>query len=419
VGQLASALPGSEDETTGLLRDLLVGVGGLIEGKDASALPLIRGAIRRAAAYEDPRVVSWAATGASTIGDEVAEATLLRRNVETARASASVDTLVLALETVVSAGMVSGHLDIDTEASEGLRLAREIGLPNAATAFLAVLAWLAGLRGDEAGCRAYADEAGQLARKGGMANSNSTAEWGVALLDLGVGRPEQAATRLASLRLAPLGVGHPFFALLSAADLIEAYVRSNRREEARAILSALEAFAQPGAPVWSRAAAARSRGLLADNGDPDAHFTAALQLYSQCNRLFDRSRTELLYGEFLRRERRRGDARERLRVALAGFEQLGAEPWAERARTELRATGETARKRNPSTLAVLTAQELQIARLVAEGRSNKSVAAHLFLSHRTVEYHLSKIFTKLGIASRAELMREGISERRPSGVVMT
>ncbi len=115
-----------------------------------------------------------------------------------------------------------------------------------------------------------------------------------------------------------------------------------------------------------------------------------------------------LFGEFLRRERRRGDARDQLRSALETFERLRAEPWAERTRTELRATGETARKRDPSTLHDLTPQELQIARLVAEGLSNKEAAAQLFLSPRTVEYHLRKVFTKLGIGSRADLIRDGV-----------
>jgi DNA-binding NarL/FixJ family response regulator len=124
------------------------------------------------------------------------------------------------------------------------------------------------------------------------------------------------------------------------------------------------------------------------------------------SRPFDRARTQFAYGQYLRRQRRRSDAREHLRAALGGFERLGAEPWAERARVELRATGEAARKRDPSTLTQLTPQELQIARLVAEGQSNKEVATQLFLSRRTVEYHVAKVFAKLGISSRADLIRQ-------------
>jgi DNA-binding NarL/FixJ family response regulator len=113
----------------------------------------------------------------------------------------------------------------------------------------------------------------------------------------------------------------------------------------------------------------------------------------------------LACGEFLRRGRRRVDARTYLRAALEVFEDVGAEPWAERARQELRASGETARKRDVSTLENLTPQELQSARLVAQGLSNRDVAERLFVSPRTVEYHLSNVYSKLGVRSRGELMQ--------------
>ena len=123
---------------------------------------------------------------------------------------------------------------------------------------------------------------------------------------------------------------------------------------------------------------------------------------------YERARTQLAYGERLRRTRRRADARIQLRSALDTFDGMGATLWAERARAELRATGETARKRDVSTFDVLTPQELRVARLVAAGSSNKDVAAQLFLSSRTVEYHLGKVFTKLGVASRVELARAAL-----------
>jgi DNA-binding NarL/FixJ family response regulator len=150
--------------------------------------------------------------------------------------------------------------------------------------------------------------------------------------------------------------------------------------------------------------------LLAQNGDAVTEFDHATRLGAGSNRPFDAARTKLLYGEFLRRHRRRADSREYLRAALEEFEELGAAAWAERARAELRASGETARKRDPSTIAQLTPQELQIARLVSDGFSNKEAAAQLFLSPRTIDYHLRKVFMKLGISSRAELIKHGISE---------
>ena len=142
------------------------------------------------------------------------------------------------------------------------------------------------------------------------------------------------------------------------------------------------------------------------------HFEEALRLGGDA-RPFDLARIQLLYGEHLRRERRRTDARLQLRAALEGFERLQAEPWAERARVELRASGETARKRDPSTISHLTPQELQVARYVAEGLSNKAIAAQLFLSPRTIDSHLRNVFTKLGITSRTQLARFPLGEEEP------
>jgi DNA-binding NarL/FixJ family response regulator len=186
-------------------------------------------------------------------------------------------------------------------------------------------------------------------------------------------------------------------------------VRAGRSDTAAAAAALLDRFAHARAPSWTRALAARSRALVAAGAEAEGGFEEALRLHADSDRPFDTARTELAFGEFLRRERRRVEAREQLRSALATLERLGAATWAERTRTELRASGETARKRDPSTLADLTPRELQIARLVGEGASNKDVAAQLFLSTRTVEYHLRKVFAKLGIASRAELIR-GIAE---------
>ncbi len=125
----------------------------------------------------------------------------------------------------------------------------------------------------------------------------------------------------------------------------------------------------------------------------------------------EQARTQLLFGQHLRHQRRRSDARPHLRAALETFQRLGASAWAERARHELRATGETTRRREPSTLATLTPQELRIVAAVSEGASNREIAAQLFLSPRTVDYHLRKVFEKAGISSRAELIRLTLAER--------
>jgi DNA-binding NarL/FixJ family response regulator len=132
--------------------------------------------------------------------------------------------------------------------------------------------------------------------------------------------------------------------------------------------------------------------------------TDALRLQEEGDELFQRARTQLCLGEVLRRGRKRVEARGHLRAALEAFERTGAQPWAARAHIELRASGETARRRDPSTLAELTPQEHQIAHLVGEGATNRDVASQLFISPKTVEYHLHKVFQKLGITSRTELV---------------
>ena len=156
---------------------------------------------------------------------------------------------------------------------------------------------------------------------------------------------------------------------------------------------------------------ARCEALLAARDAGEAFGEAAAA--SPALPPMQRARTELLYGEWLRRERRRTDARAHLRAAAEAFRGLGAIPWAERAEAELRATGETARRRDISAAEQLTPQELQIAGLVTEGLTNKEIAAQLYLSPRTVDYHLHKVFTKLGIASRAKLIRDGLQNYAP------
>jgi DNA-binding CsgD family transcriptional regulator len=184
---------------------------------------------------------------------------------------------------------------------------------------------------------------------------------------------------------------------------METLVRLGRTDEAIEALPAFEAWAtNAGASAKSRLASCRA--LVAGGDEATEHFEAAVQ-QADATRPFDLARIRLLYGEHLRRERRRVDARKHLRAAIEAFEGLDAVVWAGRARTELRASGETARKRDPSTISQLTPQEVQIARMVAEGLSNKEVAAQLFLSPRTIDSHLRNIFAKLAITSRVQLAR--------------
>jgi DNA-binding CsgD family transcriptional regulator len=279
---------------------------------------------------------------------------------------------------------------------EGLRLARDTGQQRWVDALAEPLALLAAARGDERLCRQLADEA--LGRASRPAWSVPWTASTLGLLDLGLGRAESALARLETL-----AEGRRFFhipATRSTPDLVEAAVRLGRPEAAAEPLALFETWSRNAGQSWATALGQRCRALL--EGDEDL-FLAALALHEEDSRPFDEARTRLLYGEWLRREKRKAEARTQLRIALETLERIGAAPWAERARTELTATGITGRADDRGPAGSLTPQELQIVRLAAQGLSNKDIAAQLFLSARTVGHHLYKAYPKLGVASRGEL----------------
>ena len=186
-------------------------------------------------------------------------------------------------------------------------------------------------------------------------------------------------------------------------DLAEALVRAGRGDEATDVLTrTLRPTAQAGSR-WAAAVTGRIEGLLDGTLDGSEHFERALALHGDLVWPFEQARTALCYGEVLRRNRQRAGARVQLREALRIFEQLNAVPWADRARAELRATGEHTRSHRRSAAFELTPQELQVALIVADGATNQEVAAALFLSTKTIEYHLSKIYRKAGVSSRDQL----------------
>jgi DNA-binding CsgD family transcriptional regulator len=180
-------------------------------------------------------------------------------------------------------------------------------------------------------------------------------------------------------------------------------VRAGRTTEARDALAHFERQARATGRTWTFAAAARCRGLVADADDFEAEFDDALAWHERTPTPFELARTELCYGERLRRSRGTTEARKRLRSALATFERLGAAPWADRAKVELAATGERRRRRGQATHREPTPQEMQVAAIVARGATNREASAALFLSPKTIEAHLSRIYRKLGIRSRTEL----------------
>ena len=187
-------------------------------------------------------------------------------------------------------------------------------------------------------------------------------------------------------------------------DMVEAAVRVGDRTAAEKALARLTERATAAGTQWALSLLARSRAMMTSAG-AEEHYVLAVELLGATPMELDRGRAHLLYGEWLRRERRNKDARNQLRQAHEMFTAMGAEGFAERARVELRATGERPRKQSIETTNELTPQEAQISQLVAEGATNVEIAAKLFISPSTVEYHLHKVFRKLGVKSRTQLAR--------------
>jgi len=228
----------------------------------------------------------------------------------------------------------------------------------------------------------------------------SLSHWSTAVLCNGLGRYDEA------LAAARDGAGYPpdmQMASWSLSELVEAAARSGRPEEADDAVRRISEMARACGTDWVLGVEARTRALVADTAGADGLYRDAIARLERTRLRAEVARTHLLYGEWLRRERRRLDARLHLHTAYEMLTEIGMEAFAERARKELAATGERARKRTPDTRDDLTAQERQIAELARDGLSNPEIGAQLFLSPRTVEWHLSKVFPKLGIQSRHEL----------------
>ncbi|MCF3103066.1 AAA family ATPase [Streptomyces roseoverticillatus] len=453
IGRRAAAVtapPGvPEDAGDAFLRDVLTGMGALYDGDPDHGTHLLRRALAAlpdeetgddgpghdhtsgtgpgldsaghdgfgpapaglGSAAESPAArLLWAAAAASLLGERDAAARYGARAGRVARVSGMVGTLPVVLENAATAERMNSGFALSAALSEeGLALAREAGLDNSAAAHLANLAVCAAVRGQEDECRARAQEALTIAIPHRLGLRAGVASYALGLLDLGLGRFDRAHERLTALAAAGPGTGHHLVVWGSAADRVEAAVAAGDIAAADAAAEFLGQWSAETASPRARALVARCRALVADDAEAPAFLRRALELLAadadQDAIAYDRARTELLLGERLRRDRRAAEARPHLRHAAEAFHRMGALPWERRARGELRAAGETAGPDGPAALDGLTAQELRIARLVAEGVSNRDVAARLFLSPRTVEYHLYKVYPKLGISSRTELAR--------------
>jgi DNA-binding CsgD family transcriptional regulator len=302
--------------------------------------------------------------------------------------------------------------DAEAAYDEAITLARETGQSTDLAMSLAGLACLHARRGRGHECVEAVAAAEELCRSNDIRLGTFWLEF--ALGDLAAGRNDLtgAAAHYETLEshLATVGLSDPDQSC--APELVETYVRLGRLEEAHRVGTEFAAKAEAKAQPWSLARAERALGLCETGASAEARFRAALSRHLETPDSYEKARTELAFGAWLRRRRRRVEARTFLRSALRVFEQLGAAPWAEKAAHELRATGETVRRREADAMDELTPQERQIAQLLAEGRTTRETAAALFISPKTVEYHLRHVYLKLDIRSRAALAERFGSQPR-------
>ncbi|MFF3670683.1 helix-turn-helix transcriptional regulator [Microtetraspora malaysiensis] len=401
LGRRAAAHP------EGFLRDTVAGIGLTLDG-DAAGPGLLRRALARVGELEDAAGYLWAAAAASHLGEADQAAEMIGRAGRVARVSGMSGQLPVVLEFVATAERIEGRLARSPAVSEeGLELAREAGYENTVAAHLANLAVLAALRGEEEPCERQAREALAIAIPHRVGLRAGVASYALAMLDLCLGRFAAAHDRFTAIAAAGPGAGRSTVVRRMTPDGVEAAVGAGDEAGARAALAAYDRWSAHAATAESRALLARCRGLVESSEDA---FGEALRLHTNA---FEAARTALLLGERLRRAQRPGEARAHLRRAWETFERAGARPWARRAQNELRAAGESGQAPHVAVLDALTPQELRIAGLVADGLSSKQIAAQLFLSPRTVEYHLYKIYPKLGIGSRTDLARLVVLQKAP------
>ena len=258
---------------------------------------------------------------------------------------------------------------------------------------------LAAWRGDAPGAAELAEEMARGASDRGEGAALTYTDYAQAVLYNGLGNYGPAAEAAHGASAVDEIVISPW----ALYELVEAAARSDQQERARAAADQLSQLAVASASNWARGAAARSRALVSGGRAAEEEYREAIELLGRTRMATHLARARLVYGEWLRRENRRIDARNQLRPAFDAFASMGAEAFAERARRELQATGEKARKRSEDTRADLTPQEEEIAQLAREGRTNPEIGAQLFIGARTVEWHLRKVFAKLDITSRREL----------------
>jgi DNA-binding CsgD family transcriptional regulator len=340
------------------------------------------------------------------VWDDQSWSALTTRLIRLARRAGALRVLPAALLSGLALRLLAGEVTLATAmAAELEAVAQATGSPVGPYGPLLLAAWQG--REAEAGQLIAATTAEMVAR--GDGRWLTTAAWATAVLNNGLGRYDEA------LAAAEQGTGYPCelgLAARSTAELIEAAARSGVPGRAAGAMARLAEIATATGTDWALGILARSRALLSEDESAERLYLEAIQRLGRTRIRAELARAHLLYGEWLRRQNRRTDARKQLRAAHQMLTGMGFGGFAERARRELLATGETVRRRTLEAAAELTAQEAQIARLAGEGHTNTAIGGRLFISGRTVEWHLHKIFAKLGISSRKEL-REALAEFGP------
>jgi DNA-binding CsgD family transcriptional regulator len=353
----------------------------------------------------NPVTMTLAGRIAHGLGDDELSRRLHRNAGQLARNSGALGALAWNLEYQAADEIARGRFGLaEAYAEEGCEFAAEAGQPNTACRNRGLLALCAAVRGRPVAGELATDVLTEASGRK-LADAMSYARRALGLVELVAGRHREAARHFEAVGGWDTEVP-PDLAMGVVPDLVEALVRAGEHDRAAAATARYATWTEHSA---SPALAALTARCLALVGDGD--YAESLRLHAMSDAPLESARTELLLGEQLRRDRRRSEAQQHLRSAADDFRRIGALAWAERALGELRATGESARTPDAGALSTLTSQELRIALAVGEGLTNREIAAQLFLSPRTVDYHLRKVFQKADITSRAELMRLVLAER--------
>jgi DNA-binding CsgD family transcriptional regulator/tetratricopeptide (TPR) repeat protein len=412
--QLAHGMGGRAE----LLATVMLGTALLFTGDYAAGAELLDQAGELVAREElagDGQLRAYVGAGLAYAGRHEPARTLLGSVIEQARAEGAVGALPYALVRLAGVELAIGRWAAAAGAlHEALRLAEETGHSADHGLALGTLAWLEAAKGEAESCRAHVDDALELAGRLGRGSQLDRAAAALGLLELGLGHPDAAIPHLEHVhRLQEeQGWSDASVAPHVSPDLVEAYVLDGRREDPAAVSERFSADAERSRRPSALAAAARCRAFLSDESQLDTRFAEALAAREEVTGPFERARTSLLYGTRLAASGRRDAAGAPLNIALATFEHLGAEPWAERARREIIRIGSTPPGRKPRPLDRLTSQELEVVLATAEGAYPREVATRLFLGLRTVQLHLLSAVVKLDLSSPTELAG-AISGRTP------